>query len=125
MPTRTSPKKPKPTPVVEPTPFEPIRIKSKTKEPGDNQVVLFYIDDRPFSVPSRVSQGMTLEYLRLARTMGESAAAQRILERLLGPEAYAEVEQSDDIDDEALEQILAAVTSLLVGPPDAEGKGRP
>lgn len=122
MATRTSPKRPRP-PADTPQAFEPVRITTKPKT-GTDRVVLFYLDDIPYSAPAKVSQGMTLEYLRLARTDGSNAAAQRMLERILGAEAYARVEQSDDIGEEELDQILAAVTSLLVGPADAEGNGR-
>jgi hypothetical protein len=66
---------------------------------------------------------MTLEYLRLARTLGESAAAQRILERLLGPEAYEALEQSDDVGPDEMDQILRAVTHHIAGPADESGKG--
>jgi hypothetical protein len=122
MATRTPAKRSTPAKTAEPAPFEPVRIGRKTK-PADDGIVLFYLDDQPYRIPSRVSQGMTLEYLRLARTLGESAAAQRILERLLGPEAYEALEQSDDVGPDEMDQILRAVTHHIAGPADESGKG--
>jgi hypothetical protein len=120
MTTRTPAKRAKPQ-ASETAAFEPIRISRKAKK--DDGIVLFYLDDQPYTIPSRVSQGTALEFLRLARTMGEDAAAQRVLERLLGPDAYRELEQSDDIDGEAMEQILRAVVHHIAGPADDGGKG--
>lgn len=126
MATRTSPAKR--TQVEPAAPFEPIRIgrKKKTADPG---VVLFYLtgddgEDIPYTIPSKVPTGLTLEFLRLARTMGENAAAQRLLERLLGPAAYEALEQSAEVGDEELAQIIEAAVSHLAGPVDESGKGR-
>ncbi|MFG3051906.1 hypothetical protein ACGFZP_13275 [Kitasatospora sp. NPDC048239] len=119
MATRTPTKRPTKAPVTaESAPFEPVRIGRKAR-PTDDGIVLFYLDDQPYRIPARISQGMTLEYLRLARTLGESAAAQRILERLLGPEAYEALEQSDDVREEEMDQILRAVTHHIAGPEDS------
>ncbi|MEU6234419.1 hypothetical protein [Kitasatospora sp. NPDC047058] len=127
MATRTSPKRPK-TPNAEPAPaapFEPVRLTSKRQSTDtEDTVTLFYIDDQAFTAPRRVSQSVTLEYLRLARTVGDMAAAQRAMERILGPDAYSAVEQSDDVGPAELEQILTAVVSLMVGQADELGKGK-
>jgi len=100
--------------------FTPIRIGKKhaDAEP-DPGVALFYLDDTEYRIPSTVPQGVVLEFLRLSRTEGELVAAQRILERLLGPAAYLALEQSDDVDDDALEQILKAVIHHIAGPPES------
>jgi hypothetical protein len=94
--------------------FEPVRITTKTKA-ADPGVVLFYIDDIPYSIPSRVPQSIVLEFLRLSRTDGEMIAGQRLLERLLGADAYMAMEQSDQIDDDALEQIMTAAIHHIAG----------
>jgi hypothetical protein len=101
------------------TGFTPIRItakKTKTKDPG---VPLFYLGDVEYRVPAKPPSSAVLEFVRLSREEGEMVAAQRVLERLLGPEAYKAVEQSDDLEPEDLEQILRALIQHLAGPPEA------
>jgi hypothetical protein len=110
---------------AEPAPFEPVRIVTKTAEPAeDDSIPLYYLDDVEYRIPKRISQGVTLEFLRLQRTQGASVAVQRILERLLGNAAYETLEQSDDVTDEQLEQICAAVVHHVAGPVEESGKGR-
>lgn len=127
---RTSPAKrtrPEPADSSPAAPFEPVRIGRK-KKPADPGIVLFYLtgddgEDVPYSIPSKVPTGLTLEFLRLARTMGENAAAQRLLERLLGSEAYLALEQSDEVGEDELQQIVDAAITHLAGPVDESGKG--
>ena len=121
--TRSAPADPAPAAA-----FEPVRIGRK-KKPADPGVVLFYLTgddgkDVAYRIPSKVPTGLTLEFLRLARTMGEDAAAQRLLERLLGSEAYQALEQSDEVGEDELEQIIRAAITHLAGPVDESGKGR-
>lgn len=126
---RTSPaKRTRPEAPGATAPFEPVRIgrKSKTTDPG---IVLFYLtgddgEDVPYRIPAKVPTGLTLEFLRLARTMGENAAAQRLLERLLGSEAYLALEQSDEVGEDELQQIVDAAITHLAGPVDESGKDR-
>ncbi|MFC8447674.1 hypothetical protein [Kitasatospora sp. NPDC057223] len=129
--TRTNPAKrtlPKPAGAAKPAPFEPVRIGRK-KRAADEGVPLFYLtgddgEDIEYRIPSKVPTSLSLEYLRLARTMGENAAAQRVLERLLGPDAYRALEQSDEVDDDDMLHILQAVVAHVAGPVDESGKGQ-
>ncbi|GAA0705388.1 hypothetical protein GCM10010193_70570 [Kitasatospora atroaurantiaca] len=130
--TRTSPAKrtlPKPADAPKPAAsFEPIRVGRK-KKPADEGVPLFYLtgddgEEIEYRIPSKVPTSLSLEYLRLARTMGENAAAQRMLERLLGLDAYLALEQSNEVDEDDMESILQAVISHVAGPVDESGKGR-
>lgn len=115
MATRTPAKRtPKPTPTPPPSTFEPLRIGATghTTDPG---VPLFYLSDTEYRIPTRVPQGAVLEFLRLQRTEGEMAAGQRLLERLLGTDAYTALEQSDEVTDEHLRHILQLVVNHAAG----------
>lgn len=98
--------------------FEPVRITTKETSTAAG-IPLFYLDDTPYTIPRTVPRSVVLEYLRLSRTSGELTAAQRILERLLGPAAYEALEQSDEVDDDTLEQILNAVVHHISGPSES------
>jgi hypothetical protein len=128
MATRTSPAKrtDRPKPKAKPADtdipaLEPLRITTRTATEADT-VPLFYIDGTEYRVPKRVPRGITLEFIRLERTLGEDAAVQRLLERLLGPSAYEALEQCDEIGDEEMEQIAKLVVAHAAGPVEP-GKG--
>jgi hypothetical protein len=110
----------RPRPVDTDLSFEPVRI---TTSRSADTVPLFYIDDTEYRVPAKVPQTVVLEFLRLQRTQGDDFAAQRLLERLLGPEAYEALEQSGDIDDEQFEQVMRAAVAHVAGPAE-QGKDR-
>ncbi|OKI16630.1 hypothetical protein [Streptomyces sp. CB03911] len=118
MPTKTAkPKKTTAAPPPElaaPAEFQPVRI-AKSTTTGDPGIPIFYIGDDEYRIPTKVPRSAVLEFLRLSRTDGEMSAAQRLLERLLGPAAYLALEQSDDVDDEALDTILRAVIHHMAG----------
>lgn len=93
--------------------FTPIRITSGRKtDPG---IPLFVLDDVEYCIPSKVPPPVVLEFLRLQRTHGDDFAAQRLLERLLGPEAYTVLEQSDAVTDEHFDQIIRAAVTHVAG----------
>jgi hypothetical protein len=104
-----------PAPSEAEAPFTPVRISSK-KKAADPGVPLFYLDDVEYRIPTRTPQPVVLEFLRLQRTHGDDYAAQRLLERLLGPDAYSALEQSDDVEDEQFDQILRAAVAHVAGP---------
>lgn len=115
MPTRTKKTAPPKPDIVTTAGFEPVRITTKTTKTVDAGVPLFYLDDVEYRVPGKVSRSVVLEFLRLSRTDGELIAAQRVLERLLGPTAYQALEQSDEVDDDTLEKIMRAVIHHISG----------
>ncbi|WP_354643859.1 hypothetical protein [Kitasatospora camelliae] len=114
--TRTTTAVPAPAPD---TGFTPIRITPADQDRPADSVPLFYLGDEEFRIPRKVPRTMVLEFMRLQRAEGELGAAQRILERLLGPTAYLALEQSDDVTEDHLEQILRAVVHHIAGPPES------
>jgi hypothetical protein len=72
-----------------------------------------------------VPQGFALEFVRLGREYGETVAAVRLLERLLGKEAYAALEQCPTLDDVKMQKIIDMAQKIAFGRAEVkEGKAR-
>lgn len=101
--------------------FELVELSSET--PEEERVPLFKIDEQVYTVPKFVPQGMALEFVRLNRLQGETVAAVRLLERMLGPEAYEALEQCPTLDDVKMQKILDMAQKLAFGKAEIkEGK---
>lgn len=122
--TTSSPKRQTPEPAVAASDgdFEIIQLTSK---PADEQrVALFAIDGEAYTIPKTVSQGIALEFLRISREMGDAIAAQRLLERLLGPESYAALEQCQDLDDVKMQRIVDMAQKIAFGKAEVTEEGK-
>lgn len=122
--TTASPKRATPKPPVEAVDgdFEVIELSSKPK--SEDRVPLFSIDGEVYSIPRTVPQGVALEFLRISRMQGENVALQRLLERLLGSEAYEALEQSPDLDEDKMQRIADMAQKIAFGNAEVkEGKG--
>ena len=84
--------------------FEVVELSSEV--PEEERVPLFSIDGDVYTVPKFVPQGISLEFVRLNREHGESVAAVRLLERMLGPKAYAALEQCPTLDEPKMQKII-------------------
>jgi hypothetical protein len=111
----------KPKPAVDEEEFELVELSSEV--PEEERVPLFKIDDRVYTVPKFVPQGISLEFVRLNRQQGESVAAVRLLERMLGPEAYEALEQCPTLDNVKMQKIIDMAQKLAFGKAEIkEGK---
>lgn len=91
----------------------PIIVKSSgvTKE----RVTLFQIDDVDYTVPAKPGVNITLKFLNEMRKTGnEMFAALGLLEAMLGVDAYNELLEFDELDDELLGTILEQVVKLAM-----------
>lgn len=111
---------------AKPTPSEDFELVELSSEiPEEERVPLFTIDGTPYTVPKFVPQGISLEFVRLNREYGESVAAVRLLERMLGPEAYAALEQCPTLDEPKMQKILDMAQKIAFGKAEVkEGKAR-
>lgn len=101
--------------------FEVVELSSEV--PEEERVPLFKIDDRVYTVPKFVPQGLALEFVRLNRQYGENIAAVRLLERMLGPEAYEALEQCPTLDEVRMQKIIDMAQKLAFGKAEIkEGK---
>lgn len=108
----------KPTPVADEE-YELVELTSTV--PDEERVPLFSIDGRVYSIPRMVPQGISLEYLRIVRQFGENAAAGRLLERLLGEEAYTALEECPSLDDEKMQKIMDMAQKITFGAAEVKG----
>ncbi|MEV6014741.1 hypothetical protein [Streptomyces sp. NPDC051997] len=110
----------KPNPITDEE-FEVVALSSTV--PDEERVPLFSIDGRVYTVPKFVPQGLSLEFVRLNRQFGENVAAVRLLERMLGAEAYEALEQCPTLDAEQMQKILDMSQKLAFGKAEVtEGK---
>jgi hypothetical protein len=106
-----------------PQPFAPVRITTKRDKPVDT-IVLFYLDDVPYSVPAKVPAAYVVGLLRDLRTSSEGAAVARIMTRLLGgDQAMRDLEEAEGLEIEQLNDILDVVKKMaLAAASKATGK---
>lgn len=101
--------------------FELVELSSAI--PEEERVPLFSIDGKAYTVPKFVPQGISLEFVRLGREYGESVAAVRLLERMLGPDAYAALEQCPTLDEPKMQKIIDMAQKIAFGKAEIkEGK---
>ncbi|MFE9125009.1 hypothetical protein ACFYOF_06235 [Streptomyces sp. NPDC007148] len=108
----------KPVPLVDEE-YELVELTSTVED--EDRVALFSIDGEVYTVPRRVPQGIALEFLRIGREHGEQVAAVRLLERLLGPEAYSALEQCPTLDDQQMQKILDMAQKIAFGKAEVKG----
>jgi hypothetical protein len=99
--------------------YELVELSSAIED--EERVALFSIDGEVFTVPKVVPQGISLEFVRLGREYGESVAAVRLLERMLGPEAYTALEQCPTLDDKKMQKILDMAQKIAFGKAEVKG----
>ena len=94
----------------------------------EERVVLFTVPDengvdQEFSIPAKVSAGVSLKMIRIFRTDGEMSAIAAMLEDMLGIEGYQALEESD-VDQETFGEIVNLVQEIVMGVTEA-GKDAP
>ena len=102
--------------------FEPIRI-AADDEVEEERVPLFYIGNKPYTIPKTIPKGVALQYLRQASTMGHELATAPLLIRVLGEDAYMALEESKALTGPQLEQIVDIIVKQALGEQEAE-KGK-
>lgn len=109
--------------------YQPPRI--YTKQDDDQvetaeveQIPVFYIDDREYTVPADLPPAVGLRYLRNVRYLGPDAAMYDLLVEALteGEAAYNALADCDEIDREQMGQIMTMVMGVALGSVDP-GKG--
>lgn len=83
-------------------------------------VEIFELDDKIYSVPAKVSAGVSLNYLRKQVEEGPDAAIYYIMTTLLGEEAFDALASHPDLSKGDLDKVMAAVEKHALS--DEEGK---
>lgn len=100
--------------------LKPIRISDDDGD-GDKperRVPWFYVGDKQFTVPERVTQALALEYMHLGAVGTDMAMAQAqdfLLTALLGEDDYRELRHSRRLTREHLGWILETANRIAVG----------
>lgn len=101
--------------------FEPIQIAADDEEAVEERVPLFYIGKVEYTIPKHISRGVALQYLRQASEVGHELATAPLLIRVLGEEAYLDLEQSREMTSEQLEKIVNIIVKQALGGQEEKG----
>lgn len=83
-------------------------------EPSE-EIPLFKLDGKTYTIPSKPKASVALRYLHELRTKGEDYAAGHMLEAMLGAEAYQALMNYDDLELEQFSAVMAACQKVLLG----------
>jgi len=103
--------------------FEPLRIEADD-EVVEERVTLFYIGERPYTIPKVMPPGVALQFMREARDHGRDIATAPLLSRVLGEDAYEALEQSRALTEDQMEWIVDKVLDLALGRKKQGGKAK-
>lgn len=91
-----------------------IRLKSKPKT-RQKRVVLFYIDDQPYTVPAKPGAEVALQILDAMERLGQEGGIAFMLRKLLGVEGYQALMNYEDLDREDLQQVIVKANEIVNG----------
>jgi hypothetical protein len=81
----------------------------------EERVVLFEINDRQYSIPTKVATNKALRYLHIGRTQGQEAQIDFMLGVLLGEEGYEALMGFDDLTEDNLMDVVKACQKVMTG----------
>lgn len=79
------------------------------------QVELFSIDGKSYTIPNKPRLNVALKTLKLAREEGQDAAMAYMMEKAIGEEAYEALTEYDDLDAETFQKIVLAAQTVVFG----------
>lgn len=91
-----------------------IRLKSKPKA-RQKRIVLFYIDDRPYTVPAKPGAEVSLQILDAMERLGQEGGIAFMLKKLLGVEGYNALMNYEDLDPEDLQKVIVKANEIVNG----------
>jgi hypothetical protein len=99
-------------------------IRLKRKAPAKKRhVILFWIDDRPYSVPEKPGAEFALQVLNVIEQRGTEVGVAYMLRRMLGDEGYAALMSYEDLDPDDLATIIRKAHALVNGALEGPKKG--
>lgn len=88
---------------------------STTDAPEVEEIELFSIDGKSYTIPNKPRLNVALKTLKLVRTEGQDAAMAYMMEAAIGEEAFDALTEYDDLDTETLQNIMAAAQKVVFG----------
>ncbi|MCW2903886.1 MAG: hypothetical protein JWO67_6151, partial [Streptosporangiaceae bacterium] len=97
--------------------FEPVRLEEVPEDQDEGpRFPLFYIGDKPYTVPAQPRMGLGFEFLHIARTQGEVMAYDFLMTEMLGAEGWrALCQYRGKISAEQYATIVSVAERLTVG----------
>lgn len=96
-------------------PFEPIHIDSNAPVEEVKEVPFFYVDDIEYTIPDKVPASIVTQYFKDVRNRGEDYALATALIDLCGEEAWDALNESPNVNDQQMQQIMGILSELLMG----------
>lgn len=94
-----------------------VRI-TKTAPPEQARIVLFYIDETPYTVPKTIPANLGLRFLQVAAHRGPGVAQIFLLEEMLGEEGLDALKACDGMTSEQFQALRDKFDALFVGQVD-------
>lgn len=91
-----------------------INLTTNTSEDVE-QVVLFSIDGKEYTIPNKPRLNVALKTLKIARESGEEAAMAFMMEKAIGEEAFEALTDYDDLDVDTFKAIISAAQKVVFG----------
>lgn len=108
---------PAPAPAAELEEWDGVEVVRLTtrKEKTEQRIVLFSIDGVEYSIPRRPRMNISLQFMHLTRSQGDSAAMDYLLEKLLGEDGYKALREYDDLEPADFQKITAIASQVTLG----------
>lgn len=99
-------------------------LRLSSEDPGEEQKLedLFEIDGQMYQVWTNPSPTIGLRFLKIARTQGELAAGQYLIEALIGEDGYDALSNYEQLTDDQIEFVMKVCRRYALG--ETEGPGR-
>lgn len=95
--------------------YVPFRIDTSKPAVEAERIALFYIDDREYSGPARVSVGTAIKALEIAATQGVQAAAWHCLVSSIGQEAIDALTECEHVTFEQAQSLMTKISDMYFG----------
>lgn len=92
-----------------------VELTTKPVSADVEQIELFSIDGKSYSIPNKPRVNVALRYLKLAREQGVDAAAAYLIESLIGADGYEALMNYEDLTSEELASIVSAAQKATLG----------
>lgn len=89
-----------------------------TAPPEQDQIVLFYIDDTPYTVPRTIPANMSMRFLQVVAHRGSGVASLLLFEEMLGDDALEALRNCDGMTKEQFATLRTKFQDLFVGQVD-------
>lgn len=86
-----------------------------SKSADVEQIELFSIDGKGYTIPNKARVNLALRYLKMARNEGADAASAYMLEEMVGEEGYNALMNYEDLTSETLTAIMEAAQKVVLG----------